>query len=76
MKHTHETPKSSNVARSEYDDQTRVLTVHFHSGGVYDYADVPPEKWNGLRGSDSPGKFINTHIKPSHGAARRKEVVK
>ena len=66
MVFVHETPNSSNVAKAEYDDQARTLTVHYKSGGTYEYQGVPPEKWNGLRGAASAGGFIHDHIKPHH----------
>ncbi|MFT4008798.1 MAG: KTSC domain-containing protein [Nocardioidaceae bacterium] len=37
-----------------YDPATRTLRVHFRGGGIYDYADVAPEVFEGLVESAHP----------------------
>jgi hypothetical protein len=36
---------SDNVAQAGYEATTRVMTVLFDSGGLYEYYDVPPALW-------------------------------
>jgi len=36
---------SDNVAQAGYQATTRVMTVLFDSGGLYEYYDVPPALW-------------------------------
>jgi hypothetical protein len=36
---------SDNVFMAGYSQSTRVMTVLFRSGGLYEYYDVPPELW-------------------------------
>ena len=36
---------SNNVLMAGYSQSTRVMTVLFRSGGLYEYYDVPPELW-------------------------------
>ena len=36
---------SDNVAMAGYNDSTRVMTVLFDSGGLYEYYDVPGSLW-------------------------------
>lgn len=67
-----ETPHSSNVLAYEYDPKTQTLTVHFKSGGSYDYAGVGEDKVAQLKRARSVGSFIHEHIKSQHTATRRK----
>ena len=54
----------STVIRSyEYDEQQRRLRVHFLSGAVYDYLDVPPKLHKQLKEYRSKGTFLNRRIK-------------
>jgi hypothetical protein len=57
---------SSQIASSEYDEETLSLTVTFTSGSKYKYDDVPKalvEKFYNLPENESPGKFFNVHVK-------------
>lgn len=56
---------SDNVAFVSYDHATRTLRVEFHSGGIYDYYDVPvflyeamllPHPWRRV------GRQIRAHL--------------
>ncbi len=38
----------------------------FNNGHAYDYLDVEPYMWEGLRASPSAGAFINKIIKNQH----------
>ncbi len=61
------TVTSSNIASVGYDLETRTLEVEFKHGGVYQYAEVPPEDHAGLMAADSKGKFLNERIKLAYG---------
>ena len=45
---------------------TNTLRVEFNSGGLYDYHDVPAEKFTALAAAESAGKYLHKHIKPNH----------
>ena len=36
---------SDNVAMAGYDNQTRIMTVMFHQGRIYEYYNIPPTLW-------------------------------
>lgn len=55
--------KSSAIEKVCYDEVGKVLTVTFHSGGSYDYPDVPKEKFEGLVNADSCGRYFHKHIR-------------
>jgi hypothetical protein len=57
---------SSSLASVGYDAARRVLEVEFLNGGVYEYRDVPEEKYNGLLEADSKGRYLNAEVKPNH----------
>lgn len=55
---------SSDVASVGYDASTSTLEVEFHSGGIYQYFDVPNHHFVALtRGNGSVGKYLNAQIK-------------
>jgi hypothetical protein len=58
--------KSSWLKGAHYDAKTKVLTVHMASGS-YEYADVPPETYDGFsktfQSDASSGKYLNEHLK-------------
>lgn len=54
---------SSNIRSVGYDSQTKTLEVEFHSGGVYQYANVPEVVHNSLLMSNSKGAYFHDHIK-------------
>ncbi len=39
---------SRRITRFEYDEQTQVLTVHFHTGDTQEYAAVPPKVYQAM----------------------------
>ena len=61
---------SSNVHSHGYDVANQRLFVRFHSGGVYSYDNVPPEKYDDLQKADSVGRFIGAEIKGKHAHKR------
>ena len=63
-------PGSSAIAAASYepvDERSGTLTITFKGGRSYDYPDVPPEVWEGLQGSSSPGTYWRTSIKDVYG---------
>ncbi len=55
--------KSSQIAACAHDPETNRLSVRFHSGATYHYADVPASHHDGLMNAESPGKYLHEHIK-------------
>jgi hypothetical protein len=54
---------STVIKKYEYKPDSRVLTIKFVSGAVYDYLDVPEAVYNKMRSVISKGTFLNKHIK-------------
>ena len=46
-----------------YDPQAETLYVNFLNGGLYSYANVPPEVFEEFQEAPSAGKFFLTKIK-------------
>lgn len=54
--------KSSNLAKTEYDTETKKLIVEFNNGARYEYDEVPHQLYTQFRVSESQGKFFSTKI--------------
>ena len=54
--------KSSNLAKTEYDTDTKKLLVEFNNGIKYEYDDVPHQLYTQFRISESQGKFFSSKI--------------
>jgi hypothetical protein len=55
---------STSIRRSEYDPDTRILSVWFvASGKRYDYEEVPLEVYDDFKRAFSKGRFFNKHIR-------------
>ena len=58
---------SSNVQAIGYDDERKVLTIVFHSGGTYEYAHVNKKVYTDLlrlkATAGSIGSYFHAHIK-------------
>ena len=54
---------SSNIAEIGYDADRRVLEVLFHSGGLYQYFEVPQSEYASLMNASSHGQYLNRNIK-------------
>ncbi len=60
-------PGSSALQSATYDSDTQSLTVTFKGGGQsYTYPNVPPDVWEQLQSSDSPGRFWRESIKDNY----------
>ena len=58
------TPVASSSIRSVgYDRDEAALEIEFQSGGVYRYADVSPETYEGLLGASSHGSYFHENIR-------------
>ena len=55
--------KSSQIKSIGYDPSSQTLAVEFHSGGVYHYSGIHPEKYDFLMKAESIGKHFSAHIK-------------
>lgn len=58
MTYPTERVESSNVATVAYDDKTRILTVGFLNGSLYEYYDVPPGVGNSFPYLASKGQGV------------------
>ena len=58
--------KSSNINSIGYDLETRTLEIEFHSGGVYQYYNVPENIYRGLMNADSYGSYFHKNIKSNY----------
>lgn len=54
---------SSNLASVGYDAATATLEIEFHSGGIYQYYNVPESLFHDLFNAPSKGKFFHKYIK-------------
>ncbi len=55
---------SSVVSAFQYDSSSLTLRIIFVSGKVYDYLNVPEEKYIEMKAAFSKGIYFNTNIKP------------
>ena len=53
---------STAIDTAEYEYNSYRLRLTFTNGDAYDYTKVPNFVFEGLRTSESKGKFINKHI--------------
>ena len=61
---------SSNIAEVGYESETMTLEVMFTNGGIYQYFDVPPNTYNEMLNSLSPGKYFQHNIRGTFRFAR------
>lgn len=54
---------SSNIASIGYETQSQTLEIEFHSGGIYQYFNVPSSIYNSLMNASSHGTYFDVHIK-------------
>ena len=58
--------ESSAIQYATYYNRSKKLLVMFSNSHCYEYLDVEPYMWEGLRASPSAGAFINKIIKKQH----------
>ena len=54
---------SSVIAHMSYDAAAHRLRIHFLSGAVYEYIDVPERVYEQMKSARSKGTFLNRKIK-------------
>ena len=54
---------SSDLASIGYDPATQTLEIEFKATGIYQYFSVPPDIFESLHTTPSPGKYFLQHIK-------------
>jgi len=64
--------KSSNLKAIGY--KSEIMEVEFLSGSVYEYSEVPQEKYDDLMSAPSKGKYYNQHIKGEFPSKRLESV--
>jgi hypothetical protein len=57
---------SSELRSVGHDEESLVLEVEFHSGGVYRYFGVPRDLYLNLMAAESKGRFFNEWIRERH----------
>lgn len=58
--------KSTQIKRIAHDADTNTAIVHFTNGGIYEYAEFTPEKFEMFKSSESAGKFMGAEVKGKH----------
>lgn len=54
---------SSNIRSIGYEDEPNILEIEFHSGGIYQYFEVPKSVYEALMGASSHGSFFHKNIR-------------
>jgi hypothetical protein len=54
--------KSSNIRKTEYDTESKLLVVEFNNGLRYQYNDVPHQVYTKFRLAKSQGSFFGSEI--------------
>lgn len=54
--------QSSNVKSVGFDREQQLMEVEFHSGGIYQYADVKPGEYAALLAAESKGRYLNQYF--------------
>lgn len=54
--------KSSNIKKTEYDTDSKLLIVEFNNNTKYQYEEVPHQIYTRFRMSESQGKFFTSDI--------------
>lgn len=67
MPRREESLNSSALQSAAYDDELNTLEVTFKNGNTYSFFAVPPDVFEELVTSNSPGGYYNRVIKPRYG---------
>ena len=57
---------SSNIRSIGYDSKSQTLEIEFHSGGIYQYLNVPESIYNALMSASSHGSYFHHYIKDQY----------
>ena len=63
--------RSSNIASIGYDEESQVLEIEFHNGGVYQYSGVRKDMFIQLMNASSKGRLFSDQIKDNYSTTRR-----
>lgn len=63
MTNKHKFENSSSIAHCDYHENTGTLEIGFTSGHVYHYPDCPKEHHDGLKKTESPGKYFHSQVR-------------
>lgn len=58
--------KSTNIRSIGYEPESSTLEIEFHSGGIYQYFNVPQTSYNGLMSASSRGSYFHKYIKDNY----------
>jgi lysyl-tRNA synthetase class 2 len=53
---------SSNIKKTTYDTETKLLVCEFNNGLIYEYKEVPHSTYTKFRMAESQGKYFTTEI--------------
>jgi hypothetical protein len=54
--------ESSNIKKTVYDTETKLLTTTFNNGLIYEYEEVPHQIYTRFRMAESQGKYFIAEI--------------
>ncbi|MEG2250480.1 MAG: KTSC domain-containing protein [Cetobacterium sp.] len=54
---------SSNIHSVGYNPDNKILEIQFHSGGIYQYINVPQKTHTNLISASSIGSFFHQYVK-------------
>ncbi len=57
---------STNLSAVGYDSETKILTIEFNDGGLYEYYDVPQNIYDELMSAPSKGSFFHRFIRNTY----------
>ena len=59
----YEVSGSSTIRQADYDHLLGSLTIHFNSGGVYQYVGVKRQVFVDLQEAESAGRYFHANVK-------------
>ncbi|WP_300598429.1 KTSC domain-containing protein [Niabella sp.] len=62
---------STVIAQFHYHAGTKTLEIHFVSGAIYDYYEVPEAVYQAFKTASSKGAYFNQHIKEVYSFERK-----
>ncbi len=57
---------STNIRSIGYDNDSGMLEVEFHNGGIYQYLNVPELVYAAMMSASSKGSYLNSQIKKQY----------
>lgn len=62
--------ESSMISDVDYDSETETLEIGFHSGGVYQYFEIPPGEYKARLEAPSKGRYFLENAEPFYVCAK------